>query len=253
MEYSKVSYATALEEKDGPYVAISRIEKVSAKRLKKLSARELTVFKTKESKTDRWLTGRILAKQTLNFLLKGKGILPYTFSDISILPNNEGLPILYDRNGSNLDFIISISHSCKFTAVGIVPKCKKINFGIDLEKIRSFDPATITAFMTPFEKSFYNKTPNKQKDNLATMIWTGKESILKALGTGLRIHPNRVEIEFEENALTAKNVFFDGNKVDLDLNWTIYNRFYIIASTQLYGKSRQRHSLGSERIYCKAA
>ncbi len=96
-------------------VDIDRIEKVYqnfgdvfAKKL--LTDKELEIY-TKRSNKVEFLAGRFSAKEAIVKAI-GSGFDTETwFTDIEILPDEQGKPIVYINNVERLDLEVSISHS----------------------------------------------------------------------------------------------------------------------------------------------
>lgn len=118
----------------------------------------------------RCLTGEVLLRQALNSTFGH-------WDGFSLAQTEQGKPYLQGHP----DFHFSISHSGSWVvlAYGTTP------VGIDIQEIREekAHPATARRFFTPEEQAYLS-----QQENYAisfTKIWTGKESYLKYLGTGL--------------------------------------------------------------------
>lgn len=82
----------------------------------------------------------------------------------------------YLKNGP----YFSISH-CK-TAVAVAVDSER-EIGIDIESIRHADEALIERTMNKEEQAMIREA--KDKDRMFTRLWTQKEAVLKARGTGL--------------------------------------------------------------------
>jgi phosphopantetheine--protein transferase-like protein len=215
---------------------IKAIADITSVELGKLTPSEIAILDRKNiAKKNQWVAGRLASKQALNDYLVAQGHNPIPPQEISVLYNPNGSPILCDLKGKKLDFLISISHSNEYAVASIAEAKDLSGLGIDIEKIRSFRTETTTAFMTERELEIYERAPADQKNYFATLIWTGKESVLKALGTGLKIHPGRIELGQSSPNFETSKVHLDGTALELYLNWTIHNHFYIIANTKYYG------------------
>ena len=88
-----------------------------------------------------------------------------------------------------IDF--SVSHSSGMVVARAIPK-REGRIGVDIEAVRSFAPATLEAFLTKRE---FRTLPRIRRNERATLLWCIKEAYLKALGVGLLIHPQRVEVQ----------------------------------------------------------
>jgi len=111
---------------------------------------------------------------------------------IAIEKDVSGKPHGYIR-GESSPLAVSISHSFPF-AFATASVATDVALGADIERIRDFSPTTWKAFLTPAEKKAIARAPRAERAYLRTLSWSLKESILKALGTGLRTHPAQVDI-----------------------------------------------------------
>jgi 4'-phosphopantetheinyl transferase len=66
--------------------------------------------------------------------------------------------------------------------------------GADLERVESRDPAFVHDFFTVDEDRRVWACPPSRQDTLITVIWSAKESVLKALRHGLRVDTRSIEI-----------------------------------------------------------
>lgn len=136
--------------------------------------------------------------------------------------DESGAPLPFDGN------YWSVSHKPEY--VGGVIASKQI--GIDIEKIRSCSPAL---FKKTADESEWNLS-NEDAFNLFFRYWTAKESVLKALGKGIRdlskcrvvrvIDPHHLIIEYQDIAWTIEHFFFNGHiasvvKYDMNVEWTL--------------------------------
>ncbi len=87
----------------------------------------------------------------------------------------------------NIDFNVSHSHD---RVVAVVSTSKSV--GIDVEAIRSID---LTEYKTIFsEKEWELLMASKQPHQQFFELWTKKESLLKAYGSGLQVELTHVEV-----------------------------------------------------------
>lgn len=130
-----------------------------------------------------WRLGRWTAKQAVASRLH----LPHdseTLAAIEIRPDAFGAPevFLSDRPAS---VCISISHSTGVAACAVAPAGATV--GCDLEVVEPRDPAFVTDYFTAEEQEAISQAAKSQRDTLITLLWSAKESALKALRTGLRL------------------------------------------------------------------
>jgi 4'-phosphopantetheinyl transferase len=87
--------------------------------------------------------------------------------------------------------VISISHSGPWAAVAVGPVAP---LGCDLEEVRSLDDATVDLFFTDRERAGIRAAGSRAaRDHRTILLWSAKESALKALRAGLRRDTREVE------------------------------------------------------------
>jgi phosphopantetheine--protein transferase-like protein len=67
--------------------------------------------------------------------------------------------------------------------------------GIDLEEIESKSRGFIEDYFTTTEYDYVFALPQKQQALAASLLWSGREAILKALQTGLRYDTREIAIQ----------------------------------------------------------
>lgn len=136
-----------------------------------------------------------------------------TPESVTIIKDSCGKPHAHP-SGSSRPIEVSISHAFPF-AFAAATTCDQA-LGVDVERIRNFPRTTWEAFLTPAEKVLIARAPLARRNELRTLAWSLKESVLKALGTGLRTHPARVDVSRFILANTSKirgTILFDGMPV----------------------------------------
>jgi 4'-phosphopantetheinyl transferase len=93
---------------------------------------------------------------------------------------------------------LSISHSAGVALCAVSPTGGRL--GCDIEVIEPRDLAFIETFFTRREQSLVESISADERALLTTIIWSAKESALKALGEGLRLDTRSVEIALPVNA-----------------------------------------------------
>jgi 4'-phosphopantetheinyl transferase len=132
-----------------------------------------------------WRLGRWVAKRALGALV-GADV-----SSIEIFAASDGAPeVLIEGLPAHL--AISISHragvgACLVTPAGMAPGC-------DLELIEPRADVFARDFFTEGELTLIEEPPPAQRDLLVTVVWSAKESALKALRQGLRLDTRQVEV-----------------------------------------------------------
>lgn len=135
-----------------------------------------------------WLLGRWTAKQALLGLSK----LPQ--SDIArfeILAAPNGAPEA-QFDGKPCDTGLSISHS-NGRAFSVVSG-ETTELGCDIELVEPRGAAFVDTFFTEAECERIERATPEDRDILVTVIWSAKESTLKALRTGLKVDTRSVEV-----------------------------------------------------------
>lgn len=92
------------------------------------------------------------------------------------------------------NFKFNVTHSVSYVAIAT----SKYSVGIDIEKIKKIDIAIAKRFFTKNEY-FYIKSYMKEFDQMSAfyMLWTLKESYVKAIGKGLHLPFRSFEFDFK--------------------------------------------------------
>ena len=152
-----------------------------------LSAREiahLDTLKIPKRRAD-WRLGRWTAKCTIAGLLGG----PLEFARIEILAGTSGAPTAF-LSAEPAGVSISLSHRAGVGACIVANNAGAV--GCDLEVIEPRSDAFLDDYFTEDEKNRICGCHGPDKARLATIIWSAKESALKALGEGLRLDTRSV-------------------------------------------------------------
>jgi len=138
-------------------------------------------------------TAHALARENIARYCTEQRQMPIRPDDITIIKEPSGRPTFYIHGhpDASASLSLSISHSDRYAIAEISDKGM---IGIDIETTRVFPDEVHQSFLTEREKQWLERRPAAEKDIYATLFWSFKESYLKALGTGLRIHPACVEI-----------------------------------------------------------
>jgi 4'-phosphopantetheinyl transferase len=151
--------------------------------------RTCNAFKFPKRRQD-WLLGRWTAKSALasRFAVTGSAEGLRTFE---IRPAEDGAPEVF-RGNQSVPVSISISHSngCGFCAIG--PRWKPV--GCDVESLAKRSDGFIRDYFTAAEQEQVFAASGAHRALLATLIWSAKESTLKALRLGLRLDTRAVEV-----------------------------------------------------------
>ncbi len=139
-----------------------------------------------------WQLGRWTAKRLLGEVLRVPAS-PGSLARIGVRRAPDGAPeALFD--GRPLKWTLSISHSegRGLAAVAEQPAA----LGCDLERVRLLRPATVDTFFTPEEQGLLDTVGEDQRPMFSTLVWSAKESALKALRQGLRLDTRTVSVSF---------------------------------------------------------
>ena len=136
------------------------------------------------------MLGRWTAKNCVTGLLNSNdsGV---PLNEIAVLAADDGAPeVFYKDNAVNCNISLSHSHGVAISAV--VPEGTII--GCDLEKIEKRSPLFIEDYFTEREKSVILGDTDNQTSLLANLMWSAKESVVKALRVGLSVDTKLIEI-----------------------------------------------------------
>jgi 4'-phosphopantetheinyl transferase len=135
-----------------------------------------------------WRLGRWTAKRALAACFNWP-TYPRVLARIEIRAAPSGVPeALVPNRGTPM--AISLSHRagramCSVSLVGV-------QLGCDLETIEPRSNAFVADYFTPEEQSLVARTPPAERPTIVTLLWSAKESALKALGQGLRLDTRSV-------------------------------------------------------------
>ena len=139
-----------------------------------------------------WLLGRWTAKRAVASCLN----LPTddrALADVEIRSAPSGVPEVFFPDQSEGPRI-SISHRAGTAMCAIAVHGTRI--GCDLEMIEPRSDSFIADYFTATEQAQVQQAPEQDRPLLSTLIWSAKESALKALQEGLRLDTYCVEVRF---------------------------------------------------------
>jgi 4'-phosphopantetheinyl transferase len=137
---------------------------------------------------DAWRLGRWAAKQVIG----AAADLRWTrLEEMEILAAADGTPEAWFK-GSPAGITLSISHRDGM-AVSLVCRGGELA-GCDIELVEPRSPTFAGDWFTPGELALVDATALEARDRLVTMIWSAKESALKALRQGLRLDTRDVDV-----------------------------------------------------------
>ena len=135
-----------------------------------------------------WLLGRWAAKTVL---LEVTGLSQRDINrfEISSAPDGAPLPML---DGKRCRVQLSLSHS-NDRAFATVSRSKNA-LGCDIELVEPRSAEFVDTYFTASERDYVERVEPGSRDSLVTLIWSAKESTLKALHTGLQVDTRSVEV-----------------------------------------------------------
>jgi 4'-phosphopantetheinyl transferase len=150
-----------------------------------LSARELgqlSALRFAKRRLD-WQLGRWAAKHALAVCLR----LPFDYpslANIELRPAPSGAPEVFLAN-EPAPVTVSISHRAGIAVCAVALSGGAL--GCDLEAIEQRSDAFVQDYFTYEERGLLAQTPEDDRPLLLTLLWSAKESALKALRVGLRV------------------------------------------------------------------
>ena len=153
-------------------------------------AARLSGFRFAKRRAD-WRLGRWTAKCAIAASLKLPDG-PSTLRQIEIIPASTGQPeaVLRDRAET---VTISISHRSGIAICAVA--VGDVNLGCDLEIIEPRSDAFIADYFTTEEQELIAQTGAEKQSLLVSLLWSAKESALKALHVGLRADTRSVSVD----------------------------------------------------------
>ncbi len=146
-----------------------------------------------------WRLGRYTAKAAIAVWLEACGEGVPGPERMEIWNDDDGAP--WARiDGDAAPFVLSLSHSHGRGLCAVAPQGTLV--GCDLERIEPRSRAFVDQFLAPAERAFARAVPS-DRDRRATLVWSAKESAVKALGCGLSVDTRDVEISIDQPRPTA--------------------------------------------------
>lgn len=134
-----------------------------------------------------WRLGRWTAKVAIAARL----CIAPALSEIETRAADSGAPLAFVR-GRPAGVALSLSHSggVGFCVLGDAEAA----VGCDVERIETRSPAFLADYFTRLEQAMVVGRPESRWDEWANLLWSAKESALKASGAGLREDPRAVAV-----------------------------------------------------------
>lgn len=157
-----------------------------------LSGNELAVLNGMrfEKRRADWRLGRWTAKSALAAHFH----FPADFqalAGIEIRPASSGAPEAFLENKA-ADVTISISHSAGIAICAVA--ASGVALGCDLEVVESRSDGFVADYFTAEEQELIRSSHILDRSQLVTLLWSAKESALKALREGLRLDTRSVVV-----------------------------------------------------------
>jgi phosphopantetheinyl transferase len=146
-------------------------------------------FRFAKRRTD-WRLGRWTAKRAIATCLSWPSH-PRILARIEICATASGAPEAVVPN-LPAPFSISLSHSGRAAICAVAPF--GVALGCDLELIESRADAFVEEYFTPQERFLISRAVAAERPALVTLLWSAKESALKALHEGLRLDTRSVTV-----------------------------------------------------------
>jgi 4'-phosphopantetheinyl transferase len=139
-----------------------------------------------------WLLGRWTAKSAVASFLATPPE-PRALRDVEIRPALSGVPEVFLRN-KPAGVVISLSHRAGVGACALAPSCALL--GCDLETVEPHGDAFAADYFTVEEQALVAEAEAVDRFRLLALLWSGKESALKAMREGLRLDTREVIVSF---------------------------------------------------------
>lgn len=147
-----------------------------------------------------WRLGRWAAKHAVRAALsRGGGAAP-ELDRIEIVSAPDGAPEVL-VGGEAPALAVSLSHG---GGLGLAVVAESgASPGCDVESVEPRDPRFVEDYFTPEEARLVSAFPAAERDLMVTVVWSAKESALKALRQGLRRDTRSVDVRIEEGSASS--------------------------------------------------
>jgi 4'-phosphopantetheinyl transferase len=137
-----------------------------------------------------WRLGRWTAKRALSIYLDVPSD-PQFLKKIEVRPAPSGEPEAYFGN-QPAGVTISLSHRAGIAACAVA--MAGVELGCDLEMVEPRSDAFVADYFAAEEQGLITDRPAADRDRSLALLWSGKESALKALHEGLRLDVRSVVV-----------------------------------------------------------
>jgi len=161
-----------------------------------------------------WRLGRWTAKRALSVCLDVPAH-PQVFKKIEIRPAASGAPEVFFADQPTA-VTISLSHRAGRAACAVA--MSGMEMGCDLEMVEPHSNAFVADYFTSEEQALVARTAPVDRARLLALLWSAKESTLKALHEGLRLDTRCVIVSpfaasFDLNGWSPLRVRYTGGQV----------------------------------------
>jgi 4'-phosphopantetheinyl transferase len=161
-----------------------------------------------------WRLGRWTAKRALSVCLDVPAH-PQVFKKMDIRPAPSGAPEVFFVN-QPAAVTISLSHRDGIAACAVA--MSNVEMGCDLEMVEPRSDAFVADYFTIEEQALVARASAVDRPRLLALLWSAKESALKALHEGLRLDTRSVVVSpfaasFDLNGWSPLRVRYTGGRV----------------------------------------
>jgi 4'-phosphopantetheinyl transferase len=146
-----------------------------------------------------WLLGRWTAKNAVALCL-GLPTKSHALREIEIRAATSGAPEVFIRDEPTA-VTISLSHRAGVGACAVTSSPSAL--GCDLEMIEPHSDAFAADYFSAEEQALVAGTPVEEQAGLLSLLWSAKESALKAMREGLRLDTSRVIVNPGDSPRTS--------------------------------------------------
>lgn len=142
-----------------------------------------------------WRLGRWTAKQTAAAWL-GLPVSPLVLAQIAVVAAPDGAPeVFLGHRPAALS--LSLSHRAGTALCAVAPTG---SLGCDLEIMEARSDAFVADYLTEEEQARQARADAEERERLLAILWSAKESALKALRVGLRMDTREIAVVFPAGA-----------------------------------------------------
>ena len=149
---------------------------------------------SRKRRTD-WLGGRLATKRLVaGYLLETTGAA-VAERDVGVAADPRGAPVVRIAGRPDLEQLVpqvGISHGAGRAVAVLAPRNSGTRVGVDVERVEPRDAAFVRHVLTDREVGMAERAG--LNGDGATVLWTLKEAVTKALGVGMAVDPREVEV-----------------------------------------------------------